>query len=123
RRSVGTDEPRLRADSSFLRPVSALDAGFAADRCGLFGIHPRFGVPALAGSGRTMERAQAGPSGKAMTFAVDIDASKTEHGENFPVASLLITPRLRAAVLSFYRFARAADDVADHPTLRESDKF
>jgi hydroxysqualene synthase len=58
-----------------------------------------------------------------MTFAVDIDAGKTEHGENFPVASLLITPRLRAAVLSFYRFARAADDVADHPTLRESDKF
>jgi squalene synthase HpnC len=58
-----------------------------------------------------------------MTFAADIDATKTEHGENFPVASFLITPSLRAPILSFYRFARAADDVADHHTLSESDKF
>jgi hydroxysqualene synthase len=58
-----------------------------------------------------------------MTLAVDIDATKTEHEENFPVASFLIAPSLRAPVLSFYRFARAADDVADHPSLSESDKF
>jgi squalene synthase HpnC len=58
-----------------------------------------------------------------MTLAVDIDASKTERGENFPVASRLIAPRLRAPILSFYRFARAADDTADHPALSESDKF
>ena len=58
-----------------------------------------------------------------MTIAVNIDASKTEHGENFPVASALIAPRLRAPILSFYRFARAADDIADHPTLSESEKF
>ena len=58
-----------------------------------------------------------------MTIAPDLDASKTEHGENFPVASLLIAPRLRPHVLSFYRFARAADDIADHPTLSESSKF
>ena len=43
--------------------------------------------------------------------------------ENFPVASVLIAPRLRAPILSFYRFARAADDIADHPTLSESEKF
>ena len=65
-----------------------------------------------------MEGTQSGPSGEAMTtIAPEIDASKTEHGENFPVASLLIAPRLRAPILSFYRFARAADDIADHPTL------
>jgi squalene synthase HpnC len=58
-----------------------------------------------------------------MTIGAEIDASKTEHGENFPVASLLIAPRLRPHILSFYRFARAADDIADHPTLSESAKF
>ena len=58
-----------------------------------------------------------------MTIAVSIDASKTEHDENFPVASFLIAPRLRAPILSFYLFARAADDIADHPSLSERDKF
>jgi squalene synthase HpnC len=58
-----------------------------------------------------------------MTIAAEIDASKTEHDENFPVASMLIAPRFRAPILSFYRFARTADDIADHPTLSESDKF
>lgn len=58
-----------------------------------------------------------------MTITANIDASKTEHEENFPVASVLLAPRFRAPILSFYRFARAADDVADHPTLSESEKF
>jgi len=58
-----------------------------------------------------------------MTAAANIEASKTEREENFPVASLLITPRLRGPILSFYRFARAADDIADHPQLSEADKF
>jgi squalene synthase HpnC len=70
-----------------------------------------------------MEGTQSGACSEAMTIAPDLDASKTEHGENFPVASLLIAPRLRPHVLSFYRFARAADDIADHPTLSESSKF
>ncbi len=35
------------------------------------------------------------------------------HPENFPVASLLIPRTLRAPVQTIYRFARAADDVAD----------
>ena len=35
------------------------------------------------------------------------------HYENFPVASFLLPRRLRAAVLAIYRFARAADDIAD----------
>lgn len=35
------------------------------------------------------------------------------HYENFPVASLLLPPRLRTAVLDIYRYARAADDIAD----------
>ena len=37
--------------------------------------------------------------------------------ENFPVASRLLAPRLRGAVVAFYRFARSADDLADDPAL------
>jgi squalene synthase HpnC len=36
-----------------------------------------------------------------------------DHYENFPVASLLVPARLRGAVVAIYRFARAADDLAD----------
>ena len=35
------------------------------------------------------------------------------HYENFPVASRLVPGTLRPAVIAIYRFARAADDVAD----------
>lgn len=35
------------------------------------------------------------------------------HYENFPVASVLVPRHLRGAVVAIYRFARAADDVAD----------
>jgi len=70
-----------------------------------------------------MEGAQSGVVGKAMTLTDLIDPSKTEHGENFPVASHLIAPRHRAPILSFYRFARAADDIADHPGLSEGNKL
>lgn len=43
--------------------------------------------------------------------------------ENFPVASRLVAARHRPAILAFYRFARAADDAADHPTLPPGDKL
>jgi squalene synthase HpnC len=36
-----------------------------------------------------------------------------DHYENFPVASRLVPPRLRGAVIAIYRFARGADDIAD----------
>ena len=36
-----------------------------------------------------------------------------DHYENFPVASRLLPARLRPAVVAIYRFARAADDLAD----------
>ena len=35
------------------------------------------------------------------------------HYENFPVASVLVPARYRGAVVAIYRFARAADDIAD----------
>lgn len=58
-----------------------------------------------------------------MTTLADIAPSKDEHGENFPVASWIVAARHRPAILAFYKFVRAADDVADHPTLSEADKF
>ena len=36
-----------------------------------------------------------------------------DHYENFPVASWLCPPRLRAPIVAIYRFARTADDIAD----------
>ncbi len=43
--------------------------------------------------------------------------SRTAGSENFPVASLLLAKGVRPRVMAFYRFARAADDVADDPAL------
>lgn len=43
--------------------------------------------------------------------------------ENFPVGSLLIRHDLRGVVAAFYGFARAADDVADDPSLGAGDKL
>jgi hydroxysqualene synthase len=48
---------------------------------------------------------------------------KTHRGENFPVASLLIAPKHRAAILAYYRFARGADDIADSPALSADAKL
>ncbi len=53
----------------------------------------------------------------------DFQSGKDHRGENFPVASFLIAPRHRAPVLAFYRFVRAADDVADHPTAAPERKL
>jgi hydroxysqualene synthase len=58
-----------------------------------------------------------------MSAAEDLRSGKTAAGENFPVASALIAPRYRAPILAYYRFARAADDVADHAGLSQKRKF
>jgi squalene synthase HpnC len=50
-------------------------------------------------------------------------ASKTHRQENFPVASHLIAPVHRPAILAYYQFARGADDVADSPTLTSDAKL
>lgn len=55
--------------------------------------------------------------------SADSRPSKTHRDENFPVASILIHPRHRGTILAFYRFARAADDVADHASLPENEKL
>jgi squalene synthase HpnC len=39
------------------------------------------------------------------------------------VASWLIAPRHRGAILAFYNFVRTADDIADHATLKPDEKL
>jgi squalene synthase HpnC len=56
-------------------------------------------------------------------MTIDVAASKDDKGENFPVASWLIAPAHRATVMAFYIFARAADDIADSPTLTPEEKI
>lgn len=58
-----------------------------------------------------------------MTAAIEASSGKTHRDENFPVASWLIHPRHRTAILAFYRFVRAADDVADHGSLMPEAKL
>ena len=58
-----------------------------------------------------------------MITATEARSGKSHNDENFPVASRLIRPRHRAPILAFYRFVRAADDVADHPSLSSDAKL
>jgi len=58
-----------------------------------------------------------------MTTPDALRSGKTHRDENFPVASLIIHPRHREAILAFYRFARTADDVADNPSASPAEKL
>jgi hydroxysqualene synthase len=58
-----------------------------------------------------------------VTSAQIASSGKTHRDENFPVASWLIVPRQRPLILAFYRFVRAADDVADHASLPPETKL
>jgi squalene synthase HpnC len=61
-------------------------------------------------------------------MSMTLDAARLRSGkgsgnENFPVASWLVEPRHRPAILAFYEFVRIADDIADHPSLGEGEKL
>jgi squalene synthase HpnC len=58
-----------------------------------------------------------------MRDAAALSSGKGHRDENFPVASVLISPRHRPAILAFYRFVRTADDVADHATASADEKL
>jgi squalene synthase HpnC len=53
----------------------------------------------------------------------ELQSGKGHKDENFPVASLLIAPRHRPPVMAFYKFVRAADDVADSATAAPEEKL
>ncbi|WP_442754652.1 squalene synthase HpnC [Methylocystis sp. JAN1] len=58
-----------------------------------------------------------------MIDIADTGSGKTHRDENFPVASVLIAPQYRAPIMAFYNFVRAADDIADHATLKPQEKL
>ncbi len=58
-----------------------------------------------------------------MITATEARSGKTHNDENFPVASRLIRAEHRGPILAFYRFVRAADDIADHATLSPEQKL
>jgi squalene synthase HpnC len=53
----------------------------------------------------------------------DLSSGKGHSDENFPVASHLLAPQHRAPIMAFYRVARLADDIADHPTATAKEKL
>ena len=73
-------------------------------------------------SGSPHDVSQGSPEGSSGA-SLDVAATKDGGGENFPVASRLIAPAHRATVMAFYAFARAADDIADSPTLAADEKL
>jgi squalene synthase HpnC len=54
---------------------------------------------------------------------IETPTGKGADDENFPVASFMIARNLRPHVMRFYSFARAADDIADNPSLSADDKI
>lgn len=56
------------------------------------------------------------------TDDLDTASGKNPETENFPVGSFLLRADLRPHVHAFYAFARAADDVSDHPLLDAKEK-
>ena len=50
--------------------------------------------------------------------AVASPPGKGHRDENFPGRIVFCSAEHRAPIMAFYRFARAADDVADHPTAQ-----
>jgi squalene synthase HpnC len=55
--------------------------------------------------------------------AAELRSGKGSGDENFPVASRIIKAHHRRPILAFYEFVRIADDIADHATLSELEKF
>jgi hydroxysqualene synthase len=69
----------------------------------------------LRETGRLSHRKPSGP--------IDNRAVSVEHYENFPVASWLCPPRLRAPIRAIYHFARTADDIADEGDANVETRF
>ena len=59
----------------------------------------------------------------ALQDVVESPSGKGARDENFPVGSILLPARLRPHVAIFYAYARAIDDIADHPTRSPADKL
>lgn len=59
----------------------------------------------------------------AVANTTGLASGKGHNDENFPVASFILKPEYRAPIMAFYRFARAADDVADNAQASADEKL
>ena len=55
--------------------------------------------------------------------SIETTLTKNHKQENFPVGSWLLSPKIRFKILIFYKFARAADDIADSANLSSNEKI
>ena len=55
--------------------------------------------------------------------SIETTPTKTHKQENFPVGSWLLSQKIRFKILIFYKFARAADDIADSANLSSNEKI
>src|SRR5208337_1679797 len=98
----------------------------SGNRRRLHALHRSIRDAVLDRTGRPVERSRSGADGEGGARMMTVSQSlsgKTARDENFPVASRLIDRRRRPVILAFYRFVRAADDVADNPRLSADEKL
>ena len=55
--------------------------------------------------------------------SIETTPTKNHKQENFPVGSWLLSQKIRFKILIFYKFARAADDIADSANLSSNEKI
>ena len=55
--------------------------------------------------------------------SIETTPTKNHNQENFPVGSWLLSQKIRFKILIFYKFARAADDIADSANLSSNEKI
>lgn len=63
------------------------------------------------------------PPRAAPSLAAPGPPNRDHDTENFPTASRLLAPAVRAQVMAFYRFVRMADDIADSAALSPGEKL
>ena len=56
-------------------------------------------------------------------YVSSLSSGKNYRDENFPVSSFLIDKKLKTIVRVFYFFARTADDIADHASIKKKEKL
>ena len=123
---LGNDGAGVRADAASIWAASRWRTGPACHRGSLCRLHIGLGDPILAWARRLLERPNPGPDAgdrASMTTVAEAVSGKGSRDENFPVASWLLSEERRGPILAFYRFVRAADDVADHPALSPETKL
>jgi squalene synthase HpnC len=70
-----------------------------------------------------VEGARSGGGEFVTATTATLASGKGHKDENFPVASVLLKAEYRAPVMAFYRFARAADDVADNAKVDADERL